>query len=47
LPTVGKENKYVAKIYGFRIYGKKGSKYEGMLSDNKNQNEEKENEKEN
>jgi hypothetical protein len=43
LPTVGKGNKYVAKIYGFRIYGKKGSKYEGMLPESKNQDEEKEN----
>jgi len=27
LPT-GKTNKYIAKIYGFKIFGKKGSKYE-------------------
>ena len=31
---------YVAKIYGFRIFGKKGSKYDGMLPYNKSQDEE-------
>jgi hypothetical protein len=25
-----KPNKYVARIYGFKIFGRKGSKYEGM-----------------
>lgn len=29
-----KPNKYVARIYGFKIYGKKGSKYEGQLQQN-------------
>lgn len=29
MPTA-KPNKYVAKIYGFKIFGRKGSKYEGM-----------------
>jgi len=33
LPT-GKTNKYVAKIYGFRLFGKKGSKYENMAIEN-------------
>jgi hypothetical protein len=26
-----KATKYVAKIYGFKIFGKKGSKYEGHM----------------
>lgn len=25
-----KPNKYIARIYGFKIFGKRGSKYEGM-----------------
>jgi hypothetical protein len=25
-----KPNKYIARIYGFKIFGRKGSKYEGM-----------------
>lgn len=29
MPTT-KPNKYVAKIYGFKIFGRKGSKYEGV-----------------
>jgi hypothetical protein len=29
MPT-SKPTKYVARIYGFKIFGRKGSKYEGM-----------------
>ena len=25
-----KPNKYIARIYGFKLYGKRGSKYEGL-----------------
>ncbi len=42
LYKVRKEKKYFAKIYGFRIFGKKGSKYEEILPENKNQEEKKE-----
>ncbi len=47
MPTT-KPNKYVARIYGFKIFGRKGSKYEGMTlppGDEKSK-EEKEKEKE-
>jgi len=45
IPT-NKPNKYVARIYGFKIFGRKGSKYEGTALppvDEKN-NDEKEKE---
>jgi casein kinase II subunit beta len=29
MPTT-KPNKYAARIYGFKIFGRKGSKFEGM-----------------
>ena len=37
--------KYVPKIYGFKIYGKKGSKYEKLVQMEKEKKEKKENEK--
>ena len=40
MPVV-KPNKYIARIYGFKIFGRKGSKYEGQIA----QAEEKEQEK--
>jgi casein kinase II subunit beta len=47
MPTT-KPNKYIARIYGFKIYGRKGSKYEGMLppGEEKKLQDEKEKEKE-
>jgi len=46
-----KSNKYVARIYGFKIFGRKGSKYEGMQlppgEEKKSEEKEKEKEKEN
>ena len=30
LPS-NKPHKYISRIYGFKLYGKKGSKYEGMI----------------
>jgi casein kinase II subunit beta len=47
MPTT-KPNKYVARIYGFKIFGRKGSKYEGMAlppGEEKRQQDEKEREK--
>ena len=44
MPT-NKPNKYIAKIYGFKIFGRKGSKYEGQavaISDDKKISDEKE-----
>jgi len=42
LPT-GKSNKYVAKIYGFKIFGRKGSKYENMAIENEENKDENDN----
>ena len=41
-------NKYVARIYGFKIFGRKGSKYEGMQlpPGEEKKNDEKDKEKE-
>jgi hypothetical protein len=37
-------NKYIGRIYGFKLFGKKGSKYEGQqlssVINNNNNNEE-------
>ena len=44
-----KPNKYVARIYGFKVFGMKSSKYEGMLlppGEEKKPVDEKEKEKE-
>jgi len=44
-----KPNKYVARIYGFKIFGRKGSKYEGLQlppGEEKKQIDEKDKEKE-
>jgi hypothetical protein len=46
LPNV-KPNKYIAKIYGFKIFGKKGSKYEGQVPQIEEKKEDKDKDKEN
>ena len=45
LMPANKPNKYVARIYGFKIFGRKGSKYEGQLPQGEEKKDEKENNK--
>jgi casein kinase II subunit beta len=45
MPT-SKPNKYVARIYGFKIFGRKGSKYEGCALPQSEVNKTEEKEKE-